>query len=644
MTEMISQPPGKPHVLAALALVSLVHVLFLAPPGFLTTDEFLYAAMVERLVATGSLFFANGPEEDASDALNLLFLTPTANGLAPQYPAGYAVLAAPFFWLGGIRGLMALNTLAAIGMVAVTYKLAELLYGEPARALNAALILALASFLADYAFAILPHATAGLAIVSAVYFAVAAREGARKPRLMAALSGLVLGLGIHFRVDVILIAPLLIAWLLACAPKPIERIALLLAGLLPGLAASSWANYARFGSLSPITYGRESFAAASDTTNLAAYQGLLPLLILGAAVTAAFGFARVRALFTGWKGVGILALGLAVVLAVPVTGGPAARALKGLYVLLVDLQSYDFIERFSGEGRMIEGRWLVFSGGVKKALFESLPYAGFLVLPLAGIFQGRRRAATVLLALLPLAWFGFFALKQWHGGQATNMRYFTPMLPFIAILAADAWHGMKSRDRERAPWGIRAKILVGLTALAFMLAGYRNSELLAFAFLAGVAKWVFFAGLVLALAILALPRAVWLLPVSKAVFAAGLLVAFMGGYLHDVKYSHAKRGWYLANRGDCTKIEPEALVIARLPRLYHCHFMRQQGALAIFVRDGRSLGPKLIGGTLAANRPVYTDAETAQRLIQYRRLEGYTLTPVPGSAGRLLRIRPARFR
>ncbi|MCZ6448459.1 MAG: hypothetical protein O6831_09495, partial [Alphaproteobacteria bacterium] len=343
----------KSHYLAALALAFVVHALFFAPAGFLTTDEFLYAAMTERLVEAGSLFFSNGYLETPSAALRLLFLTPTAQGLTPQYPAGYAFLAAPFFMLGGVRGMIFLNTLGALGLLWATYRFAKILFEDENLALNAALILGLATFIGDYAFAVLPHMIASLCMALAACFAATSQRGETRTGVHAALAGLCIGIGINIRVDVIIIAPLLAAWLIGSSGGAIGRICALGAGMVPGLAAASALNYLKFGSFSPITYGRVEVAQGTDLSTIGSYQAtigsyqeFLPLLVLGLLATVAFGFGRVRELFLGWRGFAIMALGLAAVMVVPATSGIAMRMLKGLYVLLVDLQSFDFIDRY----------------------------------------------------------------------------------------------------------------------------------------------------------------------------------------------------------------------------------------------------------------------------------------------------------
>jgi|GEM_PF-4174101 len=636
----------KNHYFAALALAFVVHALFFAPAGFLTTDEFLYAAMTERLVEAGSLFFSNGYLETPSADLRILFLTPTAQGLTPQYPAGYAFLAAPFFMLGGVRGMIFLNTLGALGLVWVTYRFAKILFDDEDLALNAALILGLATFISDYAFAVLPHMIAALCMALAACFAAVSQRGETRTGVHAALAGLCIGIGINIRVDVIIIAPLLAAWLIGANRAPLGRICALVAGMMPGLAAASWLNYLKFGSFIPITYGRVQAPQATDLTTIAGYQELLPVLVLGLLATAAFGFGRVRELFLGWRGFAIMALGLAAVMLVPATSGIAMRVLKGLYVLLVDLQGYDFISRYSGHGVVVDGKWLLFAGGVKKALFESLPYAGFLILPLTRIFQRRDRAAHVLLFLVPFAWFAFFAMHQWHGGQSNNMRYFTPMLPFLAVLAAAAWAQMAALEKVGTPLGPRAKLILALIGAGVALAAWRHTNVVALLFLIGIAKWLFALGLVMALSILLSPSIKRLLPMAKGLFCVGLAVAFIGGYFHDAAISATKRAWDVEARNDCRNIEANALVIAHLPRRYYCHFMGGEGRVAIYLNGRKSLDTRLVDWHLERNRPVYTDKETAAFMKDDRRAQGYAITADPRTGGGLYRIRrrpvPAR--
>ena len=103
---------GKVLVLLAFVVVHVaVSVIFVAP-GHLTIDEGVYDLMVRAFVATGGLGVWNGYEEFASPEL----VWPTVNVrdgvLVPQYPGVFALLAAPFYWLLGYRGLFLLSALA----------------------------------------------------------------------------------------------------------------------------------------------------------------------------------------------------------------------------------------------------------------------------------------------------------------------------------------------------------------------------------------------------------------------------------------------------------------------------------------------------------------------------------------------------
>ena len=628
------------HSLAALSLLFAAYGLFFAPAGFLTTDEFIYTAMTDRLVNAGTFFFANGYQETPSPTLRLLFLTPTAHGLTPQYPAGFAFLAAPFFMLGGVRGMLFLNALAAIGLFAVTYRLAKVLFEDDELALNAALILGLATFIADYAFAILPHALAGLFMVTAVYFTALGVHRNTRTKTNLLLAGLMLGIGINIRVDVIIVAPVLAAWLIGSARAPAIKVATLALGMIPGLAAASWLNYLKFGSLSPITYGREAAARAGDPTSMAAYYdyGLVPVLIAGVLVVIAMGSPKVRDLFLGLRGFLIAALGLAALALIPLTGGPTLRVLKGLYVLLIDLQSYDYVEGYSGLSTLVEGKWILFSGNVKKALFESLPYAGFMALPLAKIFEQRDRASYVLCALLPFTWFAFFAIDQWHGGQSTNMRYFSTQLPYLAILAAAAWREIRIRggtDCTTKPAHKAVILIIGILGFIFVWA---NLELVADLYLIGLGRWLFYLSLIVALMLLLSPSVKLILPIAKGVFFVTLAFGFYGVIGHDLRISHLKRSWYLENKSDCTNIEQDALVITHLPSLHYCHLGRPGARLALFRIDSKFIDYPVVDRALARGNAVYVSAKVRDAMATQPRAARYSLSEAPKARGKLHQV------
>jgi hypothetical protein len=106
---------------------------------------------------------------------------------------------------------------------------------------------------------------------------------------------------------------------------------------------------------------------------------------------------------------------------------------------------------------------VLYLGGAKKALLQSLPWLPVLLLPLAASLRnGERRAQLLLLFLVPLVYLAPFALTSWHGGQCLNLRYFLPALPFTAILGAWALQRLAT---GRAAWLVAA----GSVALGALL-------------------------------------------------------------------------------------------------------------------------------------------------------------------------------
>jgi hypothetical protein len=81
---------------------------------------------------------------------------------------------------------------------------------------------------------------------------------------------------------------------------------------------------------------------------------------------------------------------------------------------------------------------MIYIGTFKKSLLQSLPYLVLVPLSVFGacadpLAHGRRLAVA-----LPIAAYGLvFAYFRWHGGLSVNLRYFVPILPFVAVLSAD---------------------------------------------------------------------------------------------------------------------------------------------------------------------------------------------------------------
>ncbi len=172
-------------------------------------------------------------------------LTKAKDGLVyPQYPSGYALLAAPFYKAFGVHGLMLVNALSFAACMFLTFRLAERFYNARVAAYAAA-IFALATFAPTYAFAIWPHMIALLFWLAGFYLAVAAADAPnRKSRYLRLLfAGLAIGAGINIRIDVFLAAIAIFLWLRAFA-RPDDRLAplALIVGAVPGLLLAACAQ------------------------------------------------------------------------------------------------------------------------------------------------------------------------------------------------------------------------------------------------------------------------------------------------------------------------------------------------------------------------------------------------------------------
>ena len=246
-------------------------------------------------------------------------------------------------------------------------------------------------------------------------------------------------------------------------------------GILPVFVLLSLVNQVKFGVISPFSYG---------TGQVGEVEGATPYLVVVAAGALALGAVRVATLPWGQRqiqerrGSVLLGLGLvaAAVLISPQGRELAIRLAAGLYQLLVDLRIRDLAILEGGLSRGPGGS-MVYIGAMKKSLLQSCPYLVVLLLPLAHLLRpGANRLALTLLFLAPASYIGALAYFAHHGGQALNLRYFVPILPFTAILTAYAWRELTGG--EDTPWRrLPAFAGIAMAALYFLFASPGVSEL-----------------------------------------------------------------------------------------------------------------------------------------------------------------------
>jgi len=391
---------------ATLAIGWLIFAAVFASVGLFTLDESIYLLLLHASAYGGHLTIWNGYEEIPSAALRLGHLAAGPHGLTPEPPSGWGFLAAPFYRLAGIRAIELLNTLAAIATLLFTYRISLSLYHNRRLSLNAALLLGFATFLAEYAFGVWPHATSvAMETGSALCVLLAAEKDSRKAILWVALGGLILGSALQFRVSAILVAPPLIAWLLITQRERLLLPLVYVLGAVPGLAVSTFLNDYKFGSLSPLSYGVvHGAASASSYAGLAAVGigiGLLALLLTHRPVRT-----RMRASHL-WLIAGLLVLAA---LAAPPLRDMVERIAKGVWVLVVDLHAYDHVGQELGVERDPSGVVLFF-GVLKRAFLQSIPWGALLVIPIAQAIRRRDLPAHLFSFLIIGAWIAPFAYR-----------------------------------------------------------------------------------------------------------------------------------------------------------------------------------------------------------------------------------------
>jgi 4-amino-4-deoxy-L-arabinose transferase-like glycosyltransferase len=437
-----------------------------ASAGFFSIDEVIYFMGAHALWSSGSLAVENGFAAFGSDDLKIWFLREGPPGLVPQYPVGTALAGAPLIPLFGEKALVALNLAAAIGTLVAAHALARRLFGSLRVADLSVLLLALCTFWAEYAVGHWPHSASAFFATLALWLFLGALERGEDAWRPALRSGLAVGAGMLFRVDVVLLLPAIAAATILFAARPVRVLAGGAAGLLPMAGVLSASNRLKFGTWNPLSYG-----ASGGGTDISSHWGaaLLLLAALGALVLLRPAGPRLRLALAGAGAAGLAALALS----------PLAPVLwklaQGIHALLLDAAAIP-ASRPEMEARP-DGTLLIL-GFPKKALGQSLPWLGCLA-ALAGAARGVRPGGTAIALLVVAAWMLPFLMLAWHGGFSSNMRYFLPILPVLTALGAVAILWLADRAGPAAPRIAAGGALIGLSAavLWLALAPWRTAQL-----------------------------------------------------------------------------------------------------------------------------------------------------------------------
>lgn len=463
---------GKLLVLLAFFVLHLLVSSVWVAPGHATIDEGVYDFMLRDFATRGSLSIWNGYQEFPSPELLLATMVVHDGTLLSQYPHVFTILATPFYWLLGYRGVFLLNALSFVGAVVVCFLLAQRLFRDPSLSLNSCLVLIFATFAWEYTQTGYPHAVAMLLVVLAVYCAVCSLQAPRGRHELwwAYAAGLTLGLGVGVRLDTIFaLLAMLLPFVFAHPWRPRPAV-VLAAGLLPGLILLSVLNYLKFGTISPFSYGLDG-----EPGSAGGVSRYLPIVFLGATCFVGAWLATRpasrRILQRYWRGAALAAVTcVALALFIPQIWTLAAKLLNGGYQVFVDFRIRDLTIIEGGLTRGPSGG-MVYLATLKKSLLQSAPYLVALVLPLINLWRGKDVLPLAILFLVPAAFIGVYGYFAWHGGCcAFNMRYFVPALPFLAILTAHAWREIA--PSLRPPWPRIAILLVVTVVIVHYLAAY----------------------------------------------------------------------------------------------------------------------------------------------------------------------------
>jgi hypothetical protein len=425
-----------PSLVAAFALVQAV-VLVAARPGVLSIDEVTYLAMA-RSAARGNLVSVeNGWELGPSPELQSDLVRDVGGRLVAQYPAGFALLSAPFYVVLGASAMFALNTAAFYATVLLTRRIARRMLGSERLALLAAVLFGCATFAWEYSAAIWPHAIATLLTTAAMDAALAAAAESSPSRAVRhrLLAGAFVGAATTIRLDAVFVIPalLLVPLVLDRSAASLWHAGTLLAGTIPAVVFLVATNHVKFETWMPFSYG--PWQGQGSNTGASSYA------ILGALAAAALLAAHVGArrplLFDRKRVLLAFAACVAATLLIEPARNGASRTLTGLWSLVVDLRYRDLSWLEAALTRSPRGG-MIYIGTFKKSLLQSCPYLALVPLSVLAAWADPRARRRRLALLLPIAAYTLvFAYFRWHGGLSVNLRYFVPILPFVAVLSAD---------------------------------------------------------------------------------------------------------------------------------------------------------------------------------------------------------------
>ncbi len=405
-------------VFMALYLLALFSTLaYKTNAGLSVNDEIAYLLMVDR-TSKGGFTIWNGLNETYSDELVLHGTVRQDSSLYGVPPPLYPILVQPAYSLAGLAGLILVNTLSYVAVVALVYLTADYVAGDKGFASFAAIVYSLTVYSIKYAVELWPHMLSVFMCASAFYLTLRGRSPA---------AGLLAGLAVGVRyTNGALAAALLIYIIYRFGLKDAAYFAL---GFGAPVAAILYINNSIFGTVYSTGY---SVSAGLDGFS----QVLIYPVVFAAAGVSAYvlsdRFGRSSAVKAAASAVLLTAL-LSYVMD-PGFAGEVWRSLQIAYAHLVDMQAHP-------------------SGSVqldKKSILQASPVLALCLLAPALMRNRAGRLNTLLLAsplLCLTAVYSSFSVM--HGGRVSFTRYLLEAMPFLGILAAySLWHIWRSGEKN----------------------------------------------------------------------------------------------------------------------------------------------------------------------------------------------------
>ncbi|MEM0988894.1 MAG: hypothetical protein AAGK00_08420 [Pseudomonadota bacterium] len=580
-------------------------ILLAMPTALFTGDELAQIGALMAMAKNGGHLIENGFEDFQSMDLEVIVLVAGPSGLVMQYPSGFTYLALPFWYLAEIKGVMALNLIAALAILAMTYRLA-LEWGDRGLAIFSVCILGIGTFLADYAIGVWPHAVATSVSLFAVLALVQMRNletHGQSGWAWALLSGVAAGIAINVRVDTLFIVPALTVWLLWFGRRPISCSCAAALGMAPGLILSSTLNHIKFGSWMPVSYGQ------SGTESLVSAERYLPFIPIAVVMLLGLVFLR-RVPISGLKllGVVLIAALVSTAILVPETFAKLLSVAQGFHSLIIDMAQHRDVDQRPGLVATGFGTALI-AGMLKQALAQSMPW--LCVLPMAALAR-RPKAGMWSLFVLVIALTAFpFFIQHWHGGKSNSQRYLLTLLPFLSILGAVAVKELYLRS----PWDWRSVTVLfalsffGLFAVSASADGRGITALLA----QPVAEGLFLIGLVVtSIAVFVRWR-----PLFHAVWVVAILgfsaAAFFAYGVH-LPASYEQRQSNVHARAVFDTLGPKTIIHTAPVDAGYAFFDRPDVLLAM--PDSQVLpDPELVEKALSTGWSIVTTSEAVARSI-----------------------------